>query len=184
MRGGLPPQSEPERQHERVVPLPVLVIALAKSDLTKPEPPVEGNGRGVVAAHLEEEALCSTALGGVREGRDEPAGNTMAAVSLMHAEREKLCLIGSEPPEDEADRLRRGRDARQKRGRTRLSQQLPEARFIPGLGKEQGVQLGKLPGVPLRRLLEQRVGVTERRNHGQLWRRTGSAGGFTSGGLR
>src|SRR5262249_61954307 len=132
--GGLPPQSEPERQHERVVPLPVLVIALAKSDLTKPEPPVEGHGRGVVAAHLEEEALCSTALGGVREGRDEPAGNTMAAVSLMPAEREKLCLIGSEPPEDEADRLRRGGGARPKNGRTRVVPHWPGAPLPPAPG--------------------------------------------------
>src|SRR5262252_9528831 len=113
MRGGLPPQSKPECQHECVVPpLPVLVIAVANADLTKAEPPVEGHCGGVIAAHLEEEAPGSAALGGLHEGRHEPAGNAMAAMSFMHAERQQLCLIGGEPPEDEPDRLRRGRDAR------------------------------------------------------------------------
>ena len=185
MRVGGPP-SQCERQHERVVaPLPgVLVIASAKADLTKPQPPVEGHCGGVVAAHLKKEAIRPGRLGGVGERGDEPAGNAMAAVSLMHAEREKLGLIGGEPTEDEANGLRRACNARQKCDRAGVPQQLPEACCIPGLGKDQGVQRRKLARVPLTGFEERQIAVTERRNHGKARGRAGSAGGFTSGGLR
>jgi hypothetical protein len=184
--GGLQPPSKRERQHERVVPpLPgVLVIALAKADLTKPQPPVEGHCGGVVATHLKDEALRPSPFGGARELGDEPAGNAVAAVPLMDAQREKLDLIGSEPPEDETNGLRRARNARQEGNRAGVPQQLLQARFIPGLGKDQGVQRRKLSGVPWRGSEERQVGMTERRGHGQARRREGSAGGLTSGGLR
>lgn len=65
---------------------------------------------------------------------------------------------------------------------------MPETCFIPALGpalgKDEGVQLGKLAGVPWGRLQERQMAVTKRRDHEQTRTRAGSAGGFTSGGLR
>lgn len=119
MRGGLQPYSERERQHQCVLArLPgVLVIALPQANLTKAQSPVEAHCGSVVAAHLEEETLRPGPLGGVHERTREPTGNAVPAMPLMHAEREKLCLIGRQLPHDEADGLRRGRNARQERGR-------------------------------------------------------------------
>src|SRR5262245_40171980 len=118
MRVGSASISERERQHKGVVRvLGMLVIALAKANRREAEPTVEGRCGGIVAAHFKDEALRPSPRGGVRERPNEPAGDATAPVSLMHAEREKLCLIGGELPKDEADGLWRGCHARQERDR-------------------------------------------------------------------
>jgi len=184
MRAGT--RSKRERQHARVVPpLPgVLVIALAKADLTKALSLVEGHSGSVMAAHLKKKALCPGPLGGVRQGDNEPAGNALPAMSLTHAEREDLGLVGGELPEDEAGGLRWGCHARQERVGAGMRQQPPKARFIPGRGEENGVQFRKLPGVVWRSSQQRDVHGIERGDHGETRKREGSAGGFTSGGLR
>src|SRR5262245_51895194 len=179
-------RSKRERQHQRIVPpLPgMLVIALAKADLTKAEPLVEGQSGGVVAAHLKQKALCPSLLGGVPQRQDEPAGNPLPALSLAHAEGEDLRLVGGEPPEDEADGLGWGCHPRQERLSAGMLQQPPKARLIPARGEKSSVQVRKLPGVLWRSSQERHIHGIERRDHGGTRRRQGSAGGFTSGGLR
>src|SRR5262249_14600366 len=173
-------RSNRERQHERVVPpLPrVLVIALAKADLTKAEPLVEGHSGGVSAAHFKKKALCPSPLGAVRQLDDEPEGNAVTARPLAHAECEDLGLIGGEPPEDEAGGLRWVWHAGQERVGAGMRQQPPKARFIPGRGEENGVQFRKLPGVLWRSSQERDVHGIERGDHGETRKSEGSAWGL------